>query len=250
MVVGQACSRRSRAGPWSGRIHGHPDLGVSKSVSKITYPGGRDFRISNQGKTSSRPKSRCSLTVRPSLRAVHKSKCYLQGRKRVTLSGLPSTFAAAASAASAKPGTDSLSRARNSWIALSMISWDVRASVKAIASCSSRLVARSSISDVFGRLRPRRRPRRRAASSGTPPTFPPICGYAEYVEICNVNSSSTIQPAAIEALGGTTVMPLSWSCLARGWSCPRFQFMTRSNAGKRSICLQYQIHGCCAATLT
>jgi hypothetical protein len=68
-------------------------------------------------------------------------QCYLPGCNRVTFSGLSFTLASAASTASANPGTDCLSRARNSWTALSMISWNVRASVKAIACRSCRLVA-------------------------------------------------------------------------------------------------------------
>ena len=120
----------------------------------------------------------------------------------MTFSGLPSTLAAAASAASAKPGTDSLSRARNSWTALSMISWSVRASVKAIASWSCRLVAAVARYPMLSTGSARAgRPRRRGVSSGTPPPFPPVCSYAEFMKICNVNSSSAVQPSAMEALG-------------------------------------------------
>jgi len=120
----------------------------------------------------------------------------------VTFSGLPSTLAAAASTASAKPGTDCLSRARNSWTARSMTSWRFRASVKAIACWSCRLVAAVARYPICSAGSARGgRPRRRGASSGTPPPSLPVCGYAEYMKLSNVNSSSAVQGSAIEALG-------------------------------------------------
>jgi hypothetical protein len=108
---------------------------------------------------------------------VHGRPCYLLGCNRVTFSGLSPTLAAAASAASAKPGTDSLSRARNSRTALSMISWDVRAPVKPAASCSSRRIAAVARYPICSAGSGRAgRPRRRGASSGTPPPSPPTSG--------------------------------------------------------------------------
>ena len=102
-------------------------------------------------------------------------QCYLPGCNGVTFSGLSSTLAAAASTASANPGTDSLNRARNSWTALSMISWSVRASVKAIASRSCRLVAAVARYPIGSAGSARGgRPRRRGVSSGTPPPFRPV----------------------------------------------------------------------------
>ena len=118
-----------------------------------------------------------SVSLGDRRRGSAREQCYLPGCNRVTFSGLPSTLAAAASTASAKPGTDSLSRARNSWTARSIISWKFRASVKPIARWSCRrgaAVARYPVGSA-GSARGVR-PRRRGASSGTPPPFPPVNG--------------------------------------------------------------------------